>query len=420
MRKQDNHSIGFLAGKYLRGRGRSPIGKAHWLTLAGILLGVLALLCVSSVMNGFRADIGKRIVGTLSEIRLSSADGAGITDPKPLIAKLSAMGFSASPVIRNELLIKKGTVIVPTISFGIDPSLHKKVTRVLDPLKDDGSGIRQGMIAGRIEGDTLGTDGIVLAAGLASQMQAYVGDQVQIISPRMSIPTAFGMIPRVRTFTVLGVFESAMPDYQQSYSYMDINSAGFFSGTAGSADYLDIRTADFTRVDTFTARIARSFPDHKVESWSRFDASLYSAIRFEKVIMFVIMLFMYVIASFNLTGNMLKTIAQKKRELGLLKALGYRDNDLRNLFLRQSLILGTIGIAAGLVIASVLLFLQASFNLITLGTGDGAFTVLPVSVMWQDYLWVVLVSYLITVISVLLPLRRLRRIDAVELIRKAV
>lgn len=420
MRKQENHSIGFLAGKYLQGRGRSPIGKAHWLTLAGILLGVLALLCVSSVMNGFRADIGKRIVGTLSEIRLSSVDGKGIADPDQLLRDLDGMGLSASPVIRNELLIKKGTVIVPSVSFGIDPAKHRKVTRVLDPLVEDGSGIRQGIIAGRIVADTLGAEGIVLAAGLASQLQAYLGDRVQIISPRMSIPTAFGMIPRVRTFAVVGVFESAMPDYQQSYSFMGLDAAGFYNNTSGSVDYIDIRTGDYSRVDAAAARIAKRFTEYKVEPWSRFDASLYSAIRFEKVIMFVIMLFMYVIASFNLTGNMLKTIAQKKRELGLLKAIGYRDSDLRKLFLRQSLILSTTGILAGSVLASILLFMQAKWGIVTLNTGAGIQSVLPVSIMWQDYVWVVLVSYLITVISVMLPLRRLRRIDAVELIRKTV
>ncbi len=420
MKNPENRSISWLAGKYLQGRGRSRIGKAHWLTVAGILLGVIALLCVSSVMNGFRADIGRRIVGTLSEIRISAADGASISDPEPMLASLQEMGYKASGVIRNELLIKKGTVAVPTISFGIDPSRHKQVTRVLDPMLASDSDIRQGMIAGRIESDTLGTDGIVLAAGLASQLQAYINDTVQIISPRFSIPTAFGMIPRVKSFTVVGVFESAMPDYQQSYSYTSLEAARFFNATLSGVDYLDVKTKDFTRVDHAASRIAKRFAGYKVEPWSRFDASLYSAIRFEKVIMFVIMLFMYVIASFNLTGNMLKTIAQKKRELGLLKALGYRDNDLRKLFLRQSLLLSTFGIVAGLLIASLLLFLQATFALVKLGTGAGSFTVLPVNVMWQDYLWVVLVSYVITVISVLAPLRRLKGIDAVELIRKAV
>jgi lipoprotein-releasing system permease protein len=420
MKKSENHSINWLAGKYLQGRGRSPIGKAHWLTLAGILLGVIALLCVSSVMNGFRADIGKRIVGTLSEIRVVAPEGKSISDEYKMVKDLEVMGFTASPVIRNELLIKKGTVAIPTISFGIDAARHRKVTKVLDPQRMDDPDIRQGMIAGRIEADSLRDDEIVLAAGLASQLQAYINDSVQVISPRFSIPTAFGMIPRVRTFNVVGVFESAMPDYQQSYSFMGLDNARFFNNTASGVDYLDVKTRDFTKVDAAASRIAKRFPGFKVEPWSRFDASLYSAIRFEKVIMFVIMLFMYVIASFNLTGNMLKTIAQKKRELGLLKAIGYRDNDLRKLFLRQSLMLSSVGISIGLLIASLLLFVQGNYNLVKLGTGGGAYTNLPVNVMWQDFLWVVLVSYLITVISVLLPLRRLKGIDAVELIRKAV
>lgn len=420
MSNSENRSISFLAGKYLRNRGRGVIGKAHYLTLGGIILGVLALLCVSSVMNGFRGDIGRRISGTMSEIRVRNADGSKIDNPGEIVAKLEAKGLFAAPVIRSELIIKYRTVAVPTIAFGIDPLRHNKVSRILQPMTDDGSGIRQGIIAGSATPELFAADGIALAAGLAAQLNVYPGDVVQIISPLFSIPTAFGMIPRVKSYTVIAVFESAMPEYQQSYSYLDLQGAGFFANQAGSVDYIDVRTKDFNRAEQSARQLEKDLSGYTVDSWSRFDASLYSAIRFEKFIMFVIMLFMYVIASFNLTGNMLKAISQKKRELGLLKALGYGDRDLRQLFLRQSVVLSTLGIGIGVIIASLLLWLQATYGLVKLDAGDSIMSVLPVKVMWQDYILVIAVSYLITLISILLPLKRLRGIDAVELIRKAV
>ncbi|HPN41027.1 MAG TPA: ABC transporter permease [Candidatus Cloacimonadota bacterium] len=417
MMSKDNHGVSFLAGRYLKGRSRGLISRNHYLTLAGIMLGVMALLCVSSVMNGFREDIGTRIVGTMSEIRISSRGQDGIKDYDKLVQTLEQKGFKASATIRSELLIKRGTIVLPAVSFGIDPGAHAKVSKALNPVSDNGMGVRQGIIAGRVDPVLLENDGIILAAGLASTIGAYLGDEVQIISPRMSIPTAFGMIPRVKSFRVIAIFESAMPEYQQSYAYMSLSSARFFSGTQG-VDQLELRSPDFTKAESYARQLQSELPDYKVEPWSRFDASLYSAIRFEKMLMFIIMLLMYVIASFNLTGNLLKSIAQKKRELGLLKSIGFTDRDLRKLFLRQSFILSSIGIGVGLLVATLLLILQTQTGMVKIGSGDGGLVILPVKVMLTDYLIVVLASYLLTFVSVMLPLRRLRQIDPIALIRQ--
>jgi lipoprotein-releasing system permease protein len=416
MSKTANRAVSWLAGRYLRGRNARIVSKNHYLTLAGITLGVLALLCVSSVMNGFREDIGLRISGTLSQIRMRSMDSGGISNPDSLISVLKDSGIAASAVIRNELLAKKGTVVLPAFCFGIDADDHKSVSRALNPLSDNGMGLRQGLIAGTASQQALDADGIILAAGLAGGLGLYLGDEIQLISPRFNIPTAFGMIPRVKTFKVMGVFESAMPEYQQSYAYVSLENAKFFSGKS-TVDQLDLRAGDFSQSEALSKTLQKKFPQYKVEPWSRFDASLYSAIRFEKMLMFTIMLLMYVIASFNLTGNMLKSIAQKKKELGLLKAIGFRDKDLSSLFLRQSLFLSSFGILLGLVLASLLLWLQSNYGFVKLAAGDD-FTVLPVKVLWQDYVVVVIASYTITFLSVLLPLRRLREVDPIALIRQ--
>lgn len=416
MSKTANRAVSWLAGRYLRGRNARIVSKNHYLTLAGITLGVLALLCVSSVMNGFREDIGLRISGTLSQIRMRSMDSGGISNPDSLISVLKDSGIAASAVIRNELLAKKGTVVLPAFCFGIDADDHKRVSRALNPLSDNGMGLRQGLIAGTASQQALDADGIILAAGLAGGLGLYLGDEIQLISPRFNIPTAFGMIPRVKTFKVMGVFESAMPEYQQSYAYVSLENAKFFSGKS-TVDQLDLRAGDFSQSEALSKTLQKKFPQYKVEPWSRFDASLYSAIRFEKMLMFTIMLLMYVIASFNLTGNMLKSIAQKKKELGLLKAIGFRDKDLSSLFLRQSLFLSSFGILLGLVLASLLLWLQSNYGFVKLAAGDD-FTVLPVKVFWQDYVVVVIASYTITLLSVLLPLRRLREVDPIALIRQ--
>jgi lipoprotein-releasing system permease protein len=418
MGKKKNNSIRWLALKYLRGRSQGWIGSAHYLTLAGILLGVTALVCVSSVMNGFRADIRGRIIGTLSEIRISDPGDQALKDYQHVMKQLQEQGMESAPVIRNELLLKRGNAIAPTVSFGIDPDRQVRISRVLRPPAPEGGDGAIGLLAGSVADPRFPEGGIALGAGLAAKLNAGLGDEIQVLSPLFDLPTAFGMIPRVRRLTLMAVFSAGMPEYDETFSYMPLDTARFFSGYTDEVDYLELKTANLDRSEAQARRLRSRLPAYKVEDWSAYDSSLYGAIRFEKYMMFVIMLFMYIIASFNLTGNMLKAIVQKKRELGLLKAIGYQESDLRNLFLVQSLILSTIGIAGGLLLSSVLLFLQQRFGLVKLGMGDAGLMVMPVRIMATDYAMVVLVSYAITMLSVLLPLRRLKRINPVELIRQ--
>lgn len=418
MEKSKNKSKLWLALKYLRSRGAGPVNRSHYLTIAGILLGVTALICVNSVMNGFRADIRDRIIGSLSEIRISNRDQTPLQDYQSLILKLRQQGFAAAPVIRNELVLSHGKVITPTVSFGIDPALQTRISSALQPQSSYNKAMIQGMLAGKIEGAEFAEGGIALGSALAQKLDVVLGDEVQLLSPLFTLPTAFGLIPRVRTVRVAAVFYAGMPEYDASFSYIPLEMARFFSGYGDGVDYIEVKTPDFEKSEAYARQLRSSLSGYEVEDWSSYDSSLYGAIRFEKYMMFVIMLFMYIIASFNLTGNMLKAIVQKKRELGLLKALGYTEADLRGLFLRQSLILSALGIVGGVLLASLLLFLQTRFGIIRLDMGDAGPMVLPVQIFWQDYAVVILASFLITVLSVILPLRRLKRINVIDLIRQ--
>ena len=416
-----NKSIVYLSRKYLSGRKSKGIGKTHYLCLIGITLGVLALLCVTSVMNGFRSDIYNRITGTFSQVRITADAGATVKDYPVLCNQLQAMKFAASPVIRNELLLKSGQVILPTLCFGIEPDRHKKVSSLLRIADNPHGEIVQGILAGDIVPETFNASGIALGAGLASQLGVYLGDEIQVLSPVFNIPTAFGMIPHIRFLKVQAIFAAGMPEYDQNFSFMSINTAAFFASySPGEADYIEVKPVTTSLSKNIMSSLKKSFPGYQIEDWSSFDPNLYSAIRFEKFLMFVIMLFMFIIASFNLTGNLLKTISQKKRELGLLKALGLTDKDLQGLFLLQALFLCSVGIVVGLSLGSFLLLLQKYTGVVKLGFGSGEAIILPVKFLFTDYALIVVVAYIITILSVLLPLKRLSKINAVELIKRAV
>lgn len=406
-----NNSIFFLALKYMRARSRFVIGSSHIFTLVGITIGVLALISVSSVMNGFREDISKRIIGTLSEMRLSSVDKNPMENHEALSQKIEQQGYQASGVVRTEALLRSLNAAAPALCFGIDPSQHKEVSPVLSPQKGD-----QGIIAGSLEPMLFAEGGIVLGSGLANQLGVYLNDEIMMVSPVFNIPTAFGLLPRIQRLKVIGIFVAGMPEYDQNYCFIPLPIAQSFNGYGNQVDYIEIRSGQANKSKQHVRALQPLFPGYKLEDWSSFDASLYGAIRFEKYLMFTILLFMFVIASFNLTGSMLKIISQKKRELGLLKAIGYQDKDLRKLFGYQAMMICTGGIVLGLVISVLILSIQSHTGLIRL-EGD---IILPVKIQVADCVAVIILSYILTFLSILLPLRRLKEINPVALIRRMV
>lgn len=407
-----NRSITFVARRYLAGKSRMGISRAHLLTLGGIALGVMALIVVSSVMNGFREDIQKRIMGTLSEIRLSAYEGKPLEDYQALVEKINEAGYAASPVVRQELLVRGDDGTAPAIAFGIDGKTHSQVSSVLLPerLNDN----IQGIIAGELDPVRFEEGGIILGAGIAADMGAFIGDEILLISPIFNIPSPFGMLPHLHTLKVQAIFSAGMPEYDQNYIFIPLGVAQSFAGYSSEIDYLEIKSGNGIYSKKHMKKLSAMFEGYKLEDWGDFDASLYGAIRFEKYLMFVILLFMFIIAGFNLTGSLLKIITQKKPELGLLKALGYRERDLRQLFMMQAMMLCTLGIALGLILGSLMLFIQAKTGLVKLED----FIILPVKVQFSDYFLVIAVSYLLTWLSILLPLKQLSDIDAVKLIRK--
>jgi len=409
--RKNNGSVRFLARKYLASKSRFGIGSGHLFTLLGISLGVMALIVVSSVMNGFREDISGRIIGTLSEMRLSSNNGSAFTDYEPMLQRIEDKGYAAAPVVRGELLLKHGSSAIPAVCFGIDIERQTKVSPVLRTAIGE-----EGIIAGSIDAHSFKEGGIALGAGLAQELGVYLDDDIYLISPHFNIPTAFGLLPRVQKVQVMAIFAAGMPEYDQSFSYIPLSIAQSFSSYDDEIDYIEIRSGEPNRSKQHVKALSPLFPGFRIEDWSSFDASLYAAIRFEKFLMFVILLFMFIIASFNLTGSLLKMISQKKRELGLLKALGYQDADLRKLFLYQGLMLCTIGIVLGLILSGILLGIQDRTGLVKLA----GLIELPVKMELADFLLVIIVSYILTILSVQLPLQRLKDINAVELIRRNV
>lgn len=419
-----NQSQSWIARKFIITPENRVQGR-HWLTFSGIALGVFALLAVSSVMNGFDKDMRQRIIGTRSELRLSERNGSPLFRFEDLQTRLEEHPSvkAVSPIVRNELMLVKGTAMAATVCFGIDLRRQQSVSPVLLPLSPEelnrsSSHWIQGIISGRPDDRIFNRDGIILGSELAQSINAMVGDSLRLIAPLGTIPTPMGMLPRMRSVRVAGIFIAGMPEYDRLYSYVPLSVGQYFSAYDDAIDHFDLRSANPKRLFRTTRLLQKDFPDHKVENWSSFDTGLYGAMRFEKYLMLIVLGLMFILASFNMTGNIFKTIVQKRKAIGILKTIGYRDEEVVGVFLRQGLFLGLAGILAGVLFAVLILTLQSRFSVVRLPVGSMPDLILPVDMRPADFIIIPLVALVVILFSIYLPARRAGKINPIALIRE--
>ncbi len=421
-----NQSLNLIVTKFLI----NPKGKIHgrhWLTCAGIALGVFALLTVSSVMNGFDKDMRQRIIGTRAEIRIDIPASNSLSNYESLIDRLNKLPYikASTPVIRNELMLVNGSNMAATVSFGIDLNKQRAVSPILLPiklglLKEPSHQWLQGLVTKEIRTKDFEDKGIIIGADLAQSIYASVGDTLKLVSPLGSIPTPLGLLPRTQSVRVVGIFIAGMPEYDRLYSYIPLSVGQYFSSYQGQIDHIDIKTNNPKQLYKMTKNLQKAFPQYRVENWSSFDTSLYNAMHFEKYLMMVILGLMFILSSFNMSGNIFKTIIQKRKTIGIMKTIGFRDTELMSVFMKQGLIIGSAGILFGILLSLFLLLIQSYFSLIRLPVGNMPSLILPVDIRLKDYLIVPLISLFITWLSIYIPARSAKRINPIKLIREII
>ncbi len=412
-----------LAFRYLRGRNRFLIQGSNLLSLGGIILSIFSLLVVSSVMNGFDRDIMDRIIGTKAEVKLYQQNYQPLENYVPLLTELEKdpLITAAAPVVENEVMLIKGKNMLGSVNYGIDLPRHKKVTHIFDPIPDDiqkrKEQVLRGIVNGYADQKLFAEDGIILGMDLAIQLQASVGDTIQVVSPVHTTPTPLGMLPINKNLIVIGTFVSGMPEYDRLFSYISLANSQFFSQNTHAVSYIEIRTYDSRHLQTITQQLQQKYPKYVVEDWSHFDPNLFNAMKMEKMVMISVLSLMLLITSFNMTGNLLKLTVLKRKEIGILKALGTNNLNIRNIFLFQGMFLTLIGIIIGVFIALSLLELQAHYHMIKIPMGTFPLLDLPVEIKLMDFILVPLISILISLFSVFYPSRKIAKLNPMETIR---
>lgn len=404
-----------IAARYLKTRRKEGfISLISVLAIVGIALGVATLIIVMSVMNGFRAELTKKILGFNGHITITSYEhGVGYYDE--LTKSLEQMNgvVSAAPVIEGQ--------VMATTKWGTAGALVKAMRP--EDLKKR-SIISEHMISGSLD-RFKGKDNIILGRYLAQSLGADVGDDVTLISPSTNA-TAIGMIPRLKTYHVVGLFETGMYDYDKNALYMPLQAAQLLFKYPEKASSIEVMVKNPYQVDDITAEIINATKHiYRVQNWQMQNYNLVNALKVERTVMFFILTLIVAIAAFNIVSSLIMLVSSKSGAIAILRTIGMSRNSITRIFFLCGASLGVMGTFAGLLLgvtfaANVDAIRRGLQSLLGTTLFDPVIyflSVLPSKLSFSDVGAVMLMALFISFVATIYPARKAAKLDPAEALR---
>ena len=387
------------------------------IAIGGVIVGVSALIVVMGVMNGLQQDLRDKILVGSPDIRvLTYGNDLVMSDWKGTLRKVLAVPdvVSAAPFVLTQGLLSAGHVFIKgAFVAGIEPQGRD----VAEP-----TSIREHAIQGDFRfasADGL-QRGAVLGKSLADRLQIVPGDTLTIVTlSSTSVNAATGsIVPRYEHFEVTGIFETGMFEYDDNYVYLSLATAQDLAGLDSTVTGLEVRTRDQWRASTVAARIDETlgYPYRTVD-WQEQNRSLFQALKLEKLGMGVILLLIVLVAAFNIVSNLTMVVADKTREIGILKAMGMTSRSVKRIFFLQGLTIGIAGTSLGVALGLVTAELIGARKLIPLNPEIYFIDHLPVSNQFSDVLLTIAASVAIAALATLYPAQQAARLFPLEAIR---
>lgn len=401
----------FFSLRYLKAkRKQGYISVITSISILGIMIGVMALIVVLAVMNGFREDLMKKILGVNSHLLIMSYRG-GIEDTEAVIKKaLEVDGvLSATPFIYSQVMIKNAGNISGAILRGLDPATAGTVI-------DIDSMIKGGSLE-LLKGSEHEPRGIILGSELSKRIGALPGDTVTLVSPIGKL-TPLGRMANEGKFSVKALFESGMYEFDGSMVYLSLTDAQDFLSLGDEVTGIELKVKDIDESDKIGEIIQDKlgYP-YWTKDWKMMNKSLFSALKLEKLAMFIILIMIVLVGAFNIISSLVMLVMEKTRDIAILRTMGTSSKSIMSIFIFQGLFVGLVGTLLGLISGSFLCHLQARYQLIKLSPDVYYITILPIRMEWLDVGLIALAAIVISFIATIYPSWQASKVNPVEALR---
>ena len=407
-----------IAWRYLRSRrGSRLLSLISIIAIGGVLVGVSALILIIGVMNGLQRDLREKILVGSPDVRvLSYGEDLKIDDWKSVLAKVKQQPgvVAAAPFVLVEGGMNAGHDYAgAAYVVGMQPEA-RGVPEVTT--------IRQHAISGdfRFASSDGQGRGIVLGKLVASRYNAWPGDKINLVSIAGVKPNAVtgGFVPRIFQFEVTGIVETGMYEYDNAYVYIALDKAQEFAALGEGVTGIEVKSSNRWDASVVAERItaALGWPYRTVD-WQEQNRSLFQALKLEKLGMGVILLLIVMVAAFNIVSTLTMVVADKTREIGILKAMGLPSKSIRRVFLAQGIVIGVVGTTLGLLLGFGGALALEKYKFIPLDPSIYFIDHLPVATQASDVLWIVLASILTAGLATLYPAIQASRLYPIDAIR---
>lgn len=405
----------FIGLRYLRAKRRNHFISFISLTsIIGLALGIMVMITVLSVMNGFKQELTDRILGMASHATVMARSG-DLQDWQDVEKRVQGQPriVGAAPYIDGEGMLMKGKNVKGTLIRGVLPDEEVEVSDVANNIE---SGSLQDLVAGEFN--------IVLGADLARALGVGVGDKVTLVAPKTNVTPA-GVLPRLKQFNVVGLFRIGMYEFDSSLALIQMDDAAKLFRMDGVTG-LRLKTDDIMRAPQISRNIVAQLPgEYWVVDWTQRHSNFFKALQTEKMVMFVILAMIIAVAAFNIVSTMVMVVTDKQTDIAVLRTLGASPRSIMRIFIIQGTVTGLIGMLSGLVggvwlalnVETIVPAIEQLFQVQFLSPEVYYISELPSDLQWADVIWICSVAFVMNILATIYPALRAAKTQPVEALR---
>jgi len=411
----------FIALRYLRAKRKQTfVSLITFISIAGIFLGVAALIIVLAVMNGFETDLRDKILGVNSHIVLMKYSGKMKNYEKVMEDLETIEGVVAStPFVYGQAMLKNGDRVTGAVLRGVS---IESVLKVISLGKMMEGNIHD---LSREKEKTKNLPGIVIGKELSKNLGLFLSDTVDVLSP-MGIPTPMGIVPKIKKFIVVGIFDSGFYEYDSSLGFLSLPECQNFFNMQDDVTGIEIKVNDIYKAGKIAEVIEKKlgYP-YWARNWMQMNKNLFSALRLEKRVMFIILSLIVLVAAFNIITALIMVVMEKTKDIAILKSMGATAKSIMRIFMLQGLIIGAIGTVLGCIgglivafnIEAISSFIENLFGFKILPGDVYYLSELPSKVNYTDVFIIVLFAMIICFFATIYPSWNASKLDPAEALR---